>query len=246
MTEALAEVDEQTTEAPEAAKEIVFVDDFQKAAYDQISGLIHKRNGLAGTANAANGNRLDLTEQITEEDTDPEIVAAREARDNAIERLSALVGPKVDAILADASEGLSGLEAEIKNLDGQIRPGLTYFKKVYGDDAAEFLPKITRLKGISISNAGTSRRVRGFNLTVNLDGQIQEFENFASAAKWLDQDTSMLQEAFFSAAGSPEKLKDAPDKVQFTVTFNEVDEDENEVSRTATCTAYRPEGTDED
>lgn len=234
MTEATAEV-----EAPTGPS---FEDEFQEMSFKQLESLTIKRNNLVGTANAANGNRVDLTEQLTEESDDPEIVAAREARDEANELLAKLVGPKVDAILSDASEGLGGIEEQIKEIDSKLKPGLTYYKKVYTDGSEEFLPKQTRLKGMSISNSGSGgRRVRGFYLTVTIDGKVEDFENFATAAKWIDVDTVDLQNAFFAAAGNPDKVKDAPDKVSFTVTFTDTDEDENEISRTASCLAYRPD-----
>lgn len=224
------------TEAPQ------FKDDMQRMAYEQLATFIKERNSHVGTANAANGDRQTLQEQITEESTDPEIVAAREARDEAIERLYALTTPKVDEVMANAKEATEGLEDKIKEIDAVLKPGLNYYRKLYGDEAADALPKQTRLSGMRISNAGSGgRRVRGFNVTATLDGEVTEFENFASAAKWLDIDTSKLQEAFFEAAGNPKQVKDAPDKVSFTVTFTETDEDENQTERTASILAYRPD-----
>lgn len=222
-----------------------FKDDMQRMAYEQLEGFIKQRNSLVGTANAANGDRVTLKEQIAEESTDAEIVAAREARDEAIERLEALVNPKVDEVMANAKEATEGLEEKIKEIDAVLKPGLNYLRKLYGDEFADTLPKQTRASGMRVSNAGSGgRRVRGYNVTLTVDGEINEFENFASAAKWLDVETSRLQEAFFEAAGNPKQVKDAPDKVSFTVEFTEVDEDENETVKVASFLAFRPDATD--
>lgn len=242
MSEAVAEETETEQSNDEATKPVEFQDDMQRLAYEQIAGLITRRNHLASTANAANGNALDLKEQLTEESDDPEIVEARDARDAAINLLEELVAPKVKEMLENATEGLGDIETELKDIDDKLKPGMSFYKKLYGDDAAKELPSTVRLRGVRIGNAGTGgRRVRGFNVTVTVDGEVEEFENFASAAKYLDVETSQLQEAFFNAAGNPKQVKDAPDKVSFQATFTEVDEDENETEKTATVLAYRPE-----
>lgn len=233
---------EETETQDETTKSVEFQDDMQRIAYEQIAAFISRRDSLVSTVNAANGNAVDLKEQLTEESDDPEIVEAREARDNAINLLESLVAPKVKDMLENATEGLGDIEAEIKDIDEKLKPGMTFYKKLYGEDAAKELPTPVRLRGVRIGNAGTGgRRVRGFNVTVTVDGDVEEFENFASAAKYLDVETAQLQEAFFNAAGNPKQVKDAPDKVSFQATFTEVDEDENETEKTASILAYRPE-----
>src|SRR5690606_690370 len=150
------------------------------------------------------------------ESDDPEIVAAREARDAAIEQLEALVGPKVESLISEGAEGLAEAEAKVKELDARVRPGVTYYKKVYGDEAAEALPTLTRARSSRISNSGSGgRRIRGFNVKVTADGEVETFENFAAAGKYLDVDTTVLQDAFFDASGNPKQIKDAPDEVSF-------------------------------
>lgn len=240
MTEAPAEA---TTEAKKT--EPTFADDMQRMAYEQLAHMIAERNSLVGTVNAANGDRSALVDQITEEDNDPEIVAAREARDEAIERLESLVRPKVEALVNEGAEGLAESEAKIKEIEGTVKPGINFYKKVYGDDAAEFLPALTRVRSSRISNAGTGgRRIRGYELTVTIDGEVTGYENFASAAKDLDIDTTVLQDGFFQAAGNPKQVKDAPDQVSFSLTITEVDEDEQAVEKTVTVLATRKDADD--
>lgn len=236
---------EQVAEQVAQSAEPTFADPVQKAMYEQFIDLIKSRNALVGKVNAANGDAVALKEQITEESTDADIVAAREARDNAIEALEALVKPQVEAMINNAAEGLADAEASIKDIDSKLKPGLTFYKKLYGDDAVDALPTQTRLKGMRIGNSGSSgRRIRGFNVTVTIDNEIQEFESFAAAANYLDEDTKSLQDAFFAAAGT-DVLKEVANKVFFNVTFTEVDDDGNKTEREAAVLAYRTDPSDD-
>ena len=235
MTDTIPEAPANETE------ELKFDDDIQEMMYHKFVGLIKERNSFVGKANAANGDALALKEQITEESTDSDIVAARNARDEAIEALEALVKPQVESMVNNASEGLAETEASIKEIDEKLKPGLRFYKSVYGDDAVDALPKQIRPKGMRLSNTGTSgKRIRGFNVKTTIDGDITEFETFSQAAKYLDEDTASLQNAFFSAAGT-DTLKDAPNEVSFNVTFTEVDEDGTESKKEASIYAYRTE-----
>lgn len=236
---------EQVVEQNAPVAEPTFADPVQAAMYQQFTELIKNRNALVGKVNAANGDAVALKEQITEESTDADIVAAREARDSAIEALEALVKPQVEAMINNAAEGLADAESSIKDIDSKLKPGMTFYKKLYGDDAVDALPAQTRLKGMRLGNSGTSgRRIRGFNVTVTIDGEIQEFESFAAAANYLDEDTATLQTAFFAAAGT-DVLKEVANKVFFNVTFTEVDDDGNKTEREASVTAYRTDPSDE-
>lgn len=227
--------DAKTAEKPAAKTEgdskPKFKDALQEATFNQLEGFITKRNSLVGNANAAKGDRVTLTEQLTEESQDPEIVKAREARDEAIMLLHKLVSPQVEATVQDSSGRLNEIEAELKELDGMLKPGLSYYKKLYGDEAAADLPTQARLQGLRISSAGTGgRRVRGYDVSVTVDGKITGFENMAGAAKFLEVDTKVLQEAFFETA-KVDNSKDAADEVNFTITIEETDEDENKTER---------------
>lgn len=232
---------EQINEVQESPKEPTFTDEMQKMAFGQISNFIKQRNSLVGKANAANGDRSAITEDLTENSNDPEVVAAREARDEANARLDSLIEPLVEAQIAAGTEGLAGVEESLKEIDQVVKPGVSYYKKLYGDKAAEFLPTQARIKGTRVSNSGTGgKRIRGFNVIVTANGQVEEFENFASAAKWVGKETSDLQAAFFTAAGSSD-LKEISDKVAFSVEFTETDEDGQSETLTASVVAYRTE-----
>lgn len=228
---------ENQTEAP------VFQDQMHEMQFSMLSDLINKRNDLVGKANAAKGDRQTLTEQIRDNSTDPDIVAAREAYSEALLALDALVKPEVERIIADAEGASEGIEAEIAELDKTLKPGVTFFKKVYGEESAKHFPSQSRLTGAATVRSGAGgRRVRGFNVIVTIDGESVEFENFASAAKHLDVETADLQSAFFTKAGT-ETLKDVPDEVNMTIDFTETDADGNESSKQAFVKAYRTEPT---
>jgi hypothetical protein len=235
MTEAVETVETAEAEAPS------FPDEISQLAFAQVEALIKERNSLVGKANAAHGDRVTLTEQVTENSTDKEIVKWREKRDEAEMKLHELVKAEVDAVIADAEGSVKDLEVKIGELDDKIKPSKTYITKMYGEALAKFLPSLERVKGLSVrSGGGGGRRIRGYVADVTVDGEVTRFQNFAEAAKYLDVDTKVLQEAFFEAAGNPAKLKDAPDVVNFTATFTEVYDDSDEtVEKTAEITAVR-------
>lgn len=220
-----------------------FTDEMQELVYKKIVESINERNSLVGTINAANGDRLALTEQITEEDTDKEIVKAREARDAAIMALDALVRPKVEALVSEAAGGLDEATAKVKEIEATLKPGLSYYKKMYGDNPDEF-PALVRSRSARIGSSGTGgRRIRGFSLTVTANGEVENFPNFAGAAKWLDIDTQVLQEKFFEAAGTTD-LKEIADKVSFEVEYEETDDENNVRKVSASVLAERDEPTE--
>lgn len=218
--------------------EITFEDEMQELAYGKIIALIKKRNDLVAQSNAAQGNREDLASTLTETSDDPEIVAAREARDEAIMRLHALVTPKVADLMENAEANATGTADALKELEGKLRPSLTFYKSLYGDDAAKLLPKRIAQKG-GASAGGSGRRIRGYSVEIVIDDEGTVYDNFASASKYLGKETAELQDKFFEAAGNPKALKDAPDEVKFSVQFTDVDEDGNEEENTAEVIATR-------
>ena len=226
-----------------------FPDEMAEASFNTLVSLIEARNSEVGKINAVKGDRVALTEQVEAQSTKAEIVEARNARDEAqavldeaVMALHAVVTPEVDALLADAEGSVKEAEEAVKEQDAKIKPGVQFFKKMFGEDLAGHLPALARLKGFSTKGAGSSgRRVRGYTVDVTVDGETRGFDNLASAAKYLVVDTSVLQEAFFAAAGNPEKLKDAPNRVDFDVTFTETYADETTGENTAHLVATREE-----
>lgn len=230
----------QTVESNELPPQ-VFTDPMHEMQFNALNQMIATRNDLVGRFNAATGDRVTLTEQIRENSTDPEIVAAREAYSEAYLALDALVKPVVDKIIADSQGATEEIETSIKDLDSKLKPGLQYFKKMYGEQAAKYFTEQHRVKGAQIRSGGSGKRIRGFNVIVTIDGEAKEFENAAGAAKHIgDIDTADLQAEFFKKAGV-EASKDAPDTVDLVVNFTEVDSDGNKTEKEAFVKFYRTE-----
>lgn len=243
---------ETTAETTEVQERPSFPDEMSEASFNVLVNLIEQRNAKVGQINAAKGDSDLLREQIQENSDDAEIVSLREARDEAkaaydeaVMALDAAVRPKVHEYLADAEASVKQTEEEVKELDAKIKPGTTYLKKMYGESLAKHLPSLARLKGFSTKGAGASgRRVRGFYVVVDLDGEETQHENFAQAAKFLDVETAVLQEAFFKAAGK-DSLKEIGDRVDFSVEYTDTDEEGNESTYTANLVAFREQKDDE-
>lgn len=244
---ATAEVPAQE-QATEQVEEIKFPDEMAKMSFETLTNLIKSRNAKVAEINASKGDAQSLMETLRETSESPEAVAAREARDKAqaeldeaILALDKAVRPLVKEMQESAGD-TKDAEAEVTSYDGQIKPGSAFFKKMYGEELAKRLPSLVRIKGFSTRGAGASgRRVRGFSVDVTTDDVTEGFDNLASAAKYLDLDTSQLQEAFFKAAGLGDngKLKEAPDRVDFSVEYVDTDEDGNEETKTANLVATR-------
>lgn len=239
---------EQVTEAQvEEQAGPVFPDEMAEMAFRQLEKLINDRNAEVGKINAVKGDRQTLTEQLEENSTSPAAVDARKRRDaaqaaldEAIMDLHKAVQPEVDSLLANAEGSVKDIEEKVKEMDSTIKPGINYFKKLTSEELAKHLPPLQRLKGFSTKGAGsTGRRVRGYDVAVSIDGEVTGFENLASAAKFLDVETAVLQEKFFEAAGNPAKLADAPDRVDFTVAYVETYDDGSTEDKEAQVVAER-------
>lgn len=215
-----------------------FTSPMQKMQHEALVEYIEKRNALVAKVNASTGDRKSLAENIKNSE---EFASIRHEIERLTKSLDEAVEAKVEAALSNASEDTTEAQEQIKEIDGIVRSGLSYYKKLYGDEAADALPKQERIKTQRAGGGGSTggKRIRGYNVIVTIGNEVTEFENFASAAKFLDVvDTAALQEQFFAKAGV-EKLKDAPDEVVFSLSWEEVDEDDNRTPVTAIVKAYR-------
>ena len=219
---------------------IKFKDKMHRASYEQIAEFINQRNGLVSKANAVHGDKEALYDNLTETSDDPAIVKAREQRDEALETLAKLVGPKVEEVLASAESTVAEVENEVKELDTLLRAATSYFRKLYGDDATKQLPEQVRSRSLKVGGGRSGgKRIRGYNVITTFKGKTDEHENFTNAAKALGQDTSVLQAAFFEAIAPVDAAKDAPDTVEFDLEVSEVDGDGNETKVKSHIKAYR-------
>lgn len=209
----------------------------QAMQFDALVEFIKERNGLVEQINAATGDKDSLAESFKNADEFEEL---RNQIAELQDALDAQVAVKVEAALANSTDNSEELLNKVKEIDGALNPGLTYFKKVYGEKAAEELPKRDRVKGTRTGGGGGGggKRIRGYNWIVTIGDESTEYENAATAAKALDLETKQLQEAFFAKAGV-EKIADAPNEVTLQLSWTDTAEDGTETEVTATVRAYR-------
>lgn len=223
---------------------MAIADEMRQTQSVALTEMIGKRNSLVEKINAATGNREALKESVENSD-DEDIASLRVKIAELQDQFDAIVSERMEKVLADSTDNAEGLKTEVVELDKVVKAGVNFYKQLYGKDAVEAdLPKVVRLRGASAGGTG-GRRIRGYNVVVTIGDTTEEFENFASAAKYLGADTSDLQEQFFAKAGV-EKIKDAPDEVKFGVSWKDTDEEGNETEHTATVKAYRTETVDAD
>lgn len=230
----------QAAQNNEPAKEQTFQNDLHRLQFESLKEMILSRNDLVGRANAANGDRLTLEEQVRNNSTKPEIVELRDKISELIMELDKHVKPIVDEAINSASGDVNEIEEKIKETDKTLKAGLAYYKNVYGEEAASFFPKQERLKGTQLRSGSGGRRIRGFDLTVTIDGEDRTFENFSTAAKHIGVDTAELQRAFFEKAGTEDASK-LPESVKFVINYTEVDDDKNETPKEAFVHAFKNE-----
>lgn len=233
---------ETATEAP-VKKEREFSSPMEKMQFEGLEEFIAQYNDLVGKINAATGDKDALAVQIAKEKFADELAEIQRLQ----EALDAKVDVEVEKALTSDQGDMSELTEKAKDLKGKIGAGITYFKKLYGDDSAEHFTKQDRLKGTRVgggSGTGT-RRIRGFRVTVtDSAGAAVDHENFASAAKALGLSTGDLQEYFFTKAGATD-LSEIGNEVTFRLEWENEDGDGNKSPDHADVRAYREVPVDE-
>lgn len=210
----------------------------QKMQFDALNELIVKHNELVLKLNAATGDKDALYEQFSSAEKYADL---RDQIDALQKQIDEAVAVEVEAALNSDSEDTEAITTEVKDLKSTVSSGLSYYKKLYGDESGEAFPKVERLKGARGVGGGNTggRRVRGFRVVITDSEGVTEYENFASAAKALGNvSTAELQEFFFAKAGA-EKLSDVPDVVEFSLTWDATDEEGESTEETAQIKAFR-------
>jgi len=240
---------ETTTEGTTEVKELPplkFPDALAEAAYNQIIVETGNHNKLIGQINAVKGDPVQLMDSLRETSKVKAAVAARKqvedaklALAEAEEALDSAVKPEFDEARSDAEGKVSSLEEEAKEKNGLVRAAVTYFKKSHAkffdeNKVGERLPKLDRLKGQGGTRSGTGgRRIRGFDIVTVIKGETKQYENMSEVAKDLNVETADLQAGFFAKAGDG-PLKDAADKIEWTITVGDGTPEAYDVAFTAT------------
>lgn len=212
-----------------------FTSPMQEMQFNALNEMIAEYNSIVGKVNAAVGDKDALAESIANEKFADEVEQIRALQ----EALDAKVDAEVEKALNTEQGDTTELQEQAKEQKSTISSGLSYYKKLYGDEAAEQFTKLERLKGARVGGGSTGgRRIRGFRVAVKDSEGTVEHENFASAAKALGLGTAELQEIFFAKAGT-EKLTDVPDVVEFTLNWEDEDEDGNKTPNSAEVKAFR-------
>lgn len=224
-----------------AKAEPTFSSPMEKMQFEALEEFISTYNDLVGKVNAATGDKDALADQIAKEkfaDELAEIVRLQEA-------LDAKVDAEVEKALTSDQGDMTELTEKAKDLKGKIGAGITYFKKMYGDDSAEKFTKQERLKGQRVGSSGTgTRRIRGFRVSITQGDDTVDYENFASAAKSLGLTTAELQEYFFGKAGATD-LSEIGNVVEFTLSWENTEEDGSKTEASADVKCYREVPVDE-
>lgn len=130
-----------------------------------------------------------------------------------------LIEPAYEAAVASAGVNPEALKQERSTVTATAK----YLTSMYGDEILADTPKIETLRGSGGGGGGGGgRRIRGFDVYIdgvlayntNKDGEKKS--TFSAAAKELEVDTTVLQRAFFDAAGSEDVKSDSfPSVVEF-------------------------------
>lgn len=215
--------------------EVTFNSPMQKMQYEGLVEFINEHNTLVGKVNAATGDKEALFDSIASQEEFADLNAKIAELQ---EQLEAAVNVKVEEALNSDQGDVTEATEKAKELKSTIGSGLNYYKKLYGEAAAEAFPKIERLKGVRTGGGSGGRRIRGFNVIVTDAAGVNEYDNFATAAKALGVDTKELQDYFFAKAGV-EKIADAPDEVVFVLKWTDTAEDGTTTDAQAEVKAYR-------
>lgn len=232
---------ETVNEAP-AVTEHKFSSPMEKMQFEGLEEFIAEYNGIVGQLNAATGDKDALADQIAKEQFADEVAEIKRLQ----EALDAKVDVEVEKALSSDRGDTTELADKAKELKGTIGAGINYFKKLYGDKAAEKFTKQERLKGQRVGSGGTgTRRIRGFRVTItDSAGAAVDHENFASAAKALGLSTGDLQEYFFQKAGATD-LSEIGNVVEFKLEWENTNEDGSKSDDHAVVKAYREVPVDE-
>ena len=111
----------------------------QKMQFDALNELIVKHNELVLKLNAATGDKDALYEQFASAE---KYANLRDQIDALQKQIDDAVAVEVEAALNSDSEDTEAITTEVKDLKSTVSSGLSYYKKLYGDDSGEAIKRV--------------------------------------------------------------------------------------------------------
>ena len=222
--------------APATEPQAPVLDEFGQQAKERLVDSIGKYNALIATFKASQGTELEVLEALRDTYTDDpainklteQIEKLDKALDAAIQQKDELLKPVAAKMVADRSnDNVDALTEQIAALNKTITAGKNYLTGIYGEASVSDLPAVQRRSsGGGSGGAGGNKRVRGFEVFVDgtraeqKDSQGVMRSNLSAAARKLEVDPKVMQQAFWDAQGTQDS-KQFKDSVTFTVTVND-------------------------
>jgi hypothetical protein len=227
--DANAEVTPDAT--PEVTPEPVVLDEFGTQFKARIAQSVTELIAVNEQIAKYQGSRddiIDALEQSHEGDEayqklDATITKLDQELSKLVAQKRSILEPVADSILANAAEAVKPLLETQSTLKKTVDSGVKYMIGEYGEGAVTdlALPKAVRKSAAGSGDGGN--RIR--NLDVYVNGQLatqankdgEKKSNLAAAAKAAQVETSVMQEAFWTAQGTKDAKAFKPE-VEFEVT----------------------------
>lgn len=190
-----------------------------KSLNDEIAALTGKTSAMKDALKASFGSDSDSTDEDKKlaaviEELGTKLLKAEQIRDSKIDA-------KITETTAKGSETVAPKISQRDEIKKAVNALRTILSSTYGEDALYGLPKVSA----GSTNAGAPSgqpRLRGLNVTVNnvlatsKDKDGNEKSSLSAGAKAAKVETTVLRDAFYSAAGT----KDAnsfPESTDFQI-----------------------------
>lgn len=210
------------------------LDEFGQIAKDKLSVNITEYNEIVRQIKALGGDLDEVVELVKADESDSKVVQANalitdldRRLNEAVAALNAYAREIAESRVANVSGDVEKLNAGADALFKRIKSSTNYIVEMYGDDSLEGLPEVVGRKGRAKPTSGAGggekqSRIRGVDVTVDGKPAVQKDakgvlrSNFSVAAKAAGVDTKVLQEAFWTAAGTRDS-KAYPPRTEFDV-----------------------------
>lgn len=191
-----------------------------KSLNDEIGALTGKTSAMKDALKESFGNDSDSS------DEDKKLAAVIEELGTKLLKAESVRDAKIEAKIAETlANGAETVAPKVAKRD-EIRKSVNALRQIlsstYGDDALFGLPKISGSGSGAVAGASGQVRLRGLNVSVNgtlatsKDKDGNEKSSLSAGAKLAKVETTVLRDAFYSAAGT----KDAnsfPESTDFQI-----------------------------